>query len=248
MKSEAERILSRFPKVQPDLPAAYDPIYKEHYRRNREGLSPASSLSQKMEAWMHRKVAADVAGRNSTARTLEIGAGNLNHLLYEPDLGPYDVVEALTELPARSPRRNRVRNAYASADEIQNERYDRIVSIAVLEHICDLPHVVARCGLLLAPGGNMRVGIPSEGTILWRLGWGLTTGVEFRLRHGLDYGVLMRHEHVNTAAEIEGVLRFFFSEVRREVFGVAAALSFYQFLDCRVPDLQRCQEILDRTI
>src|SRR4051794_4757572 len=57
-----DAILSRFPKQRPLLPDAYRRIYAEHYRRNREGESPASSLSQKMESWMHRKVAADVAG------------------------------------------------------------------------------------------------------------------------------------------------------------------------------------------
>jgi hypothetical protein len=78
----------------------------------------------------------------------------------------------------------------------------------------------------------MRIGIPSEGTILWRIGWALTTGIEFRARHGLNYGVLMRHEHVNTASEIESVLRVFFKAVRREVYGVMPALSLYQFFEC----------------
>jgi len=243
----AERILSSFPKVRPELPEAYRAIYAEHYRRNREGLSPASSLSQKMEAWMHRRVARDAAERKTPSRTLEIGAGNLNHVLYEPDSEIYDVVEALIELPEKSPRRHRIRHAYRTIDEIQNEKYDRIVSIAVFEHFCDLPVTVAKCGLLLASGGQMRIGIPSEGTILWRIGWGLTTGMEFRARHGLNYSVLMRHEHVNTAKEIEGVLRFFFRDVRREVLGLMPALSFYQFFECREPDFQRCQGVFDRT-
>jgi hypothetical protein len=245
--SDAERILSSFPKVRPELPETYRKIYAEHYRRNREGLSPASSLSQKMEAWMHRRVARDAAARRTPSRTLEVGAGNLNHVQYEPEGEIYDVVEDLIELPERSPRRNRIRHAYRSVDEIENEKYDRIVSIAVFEHFCDLPAAVAKCGLLLASNGQLRIGIPSEGTILWRLGWGLTTGVEFRARHGLNYGVLMRHEHVNTAKEIEGVLRFFFKNVRREVLGLMPALSFYQYFECSEPDIPRCQGIFDRT-
>jgi hypothetical protein len=74
--------------------------------------------------------------------------------------------------------------------------------------------------------------VPSEGTILWGLGWRFTTGLEFRFKYGLDYGVLMRHEHVNTAAEIEGVLRVFFMNVRRSVLGLSAGLSYYQFCEC----------------
>ena len=243
----ADRVLSAFPKVRPELPEAYRGIYAEHYRRNREGLSPASSLSQKMEAWMHRRVAGDASSRNTPSKTLEIGAGNLNHVQYEPEPEIYDVVEELVELPENSPRRHRVRRAYRTVYEIRNETYNRIVSIAVFEHLCDLPATVAKCGLLLVPGGQLRIGIPSEGTILWRLGWELTTGVEFRGRYGLNYGVLMRHEHVNSAVEVETVLRYFFKSVRREVFGLTPALSVYQYLECSDPDIARCQGSLDRT-
>ena len=196
---------------------------------------------------MHRRVARDAAARRTPSTTLEVGAGNLNRVQYEPEGEIYDVVEGLIELPERSPRRNRIRHAYRSVDEIENEKYDRIVSIAVFEHFCDLPAAVAKCGLLLASNGQLRIGIPSEGTILWRLGWGLTTGVEFRARHGLNYGVLMRHEHANTAKEIEGVLRFFFRNLQREVLGLMPALSFYQYFECSEPDISRCQGIFDRT-
>jgi len=245
--SEAERILSSFPKVRPELPEPYRKIYTEHHRRNREGLSPASSLSQKMEAWMHRRVARDFETRKASSRTLEIGAGNLNHVQYEPENEIYDVVEELTELPEKSPHRHSIRHAYRRVAEIQNEKYDRIISVAVLEHFCDLPTAVAKCGLLLANGGQMRIGIPSEGTILWKLGWWLTTGIEFRARHGLNYGVLMRHEHVNTAEEIDGVLRFFFKTVRREVLGLMPTLSIYQYFECSDPDSERCHRIFERT-
>src|SRR5204863_2302140 len=95
-------VLSRFPKQRPPLPEAYQKIYVEHYKRNREGASAASSLSQKMESWMHRKVAGDVVGSDRECRTLEVGAGNLNHLQYEPARGRYDVVESLVDLVAGS--------------------------------------------------------------------------------------------------------------------------------------------------
>jgi hypothetical protein len=81
----------------------------------------------------------------------------------------------------------------------------------------------------------LRIGVPSEGTLLWRLGWKFTTGLEFRLKYHLDYGVLMKHEHVNTAAEIEAVLKMYFENVQRWVMGISPSLSFYQFFQCRVP-------------
>jgi predicted SAM-dependent methyltransferase len=227
-----DTLLSRFPKQRPHLPDAYRKIYAQHYTRNREGGSAASSLAQKMESWMHRKVADDIARRPRDCSTLEIGAGNLNHVPYEPETDRYDVVEALTDVVERSYNRVRIRYAYRDLSEIRDKEYDRIISIAAFEHYCDLPDVVAHCVRLLAPRGQLRVAVPSEGTLLWTLGWKLTTGLEFRLKYGLDYGVLMRHEHVNTAREIEGVLCAFFKSVKRSVFGISAGLSFYQFFEC----------------
>ena len=106
--------------------------------------------------------------------------------------------------------------------------------------------MVARCGLLLASGGRLRLAIPSEGTLLWTLGWRCVTGLEFKLRRGLDYGVLMRHEHVNTAREIEEVLGYFFSSIRCRTLGPSRALSFYQFFNCEAPRIARCLDHLGR--
>jgi hypothetical protein len=89
----------------------------------------------------------------------------------------------------------------------------------------------------------MRVSVPSEGTPLWKLGWMVTTGFEFRIRYRLDYGLLMRHEHVNTAHEIESLLRFFFSDIRCRVFGLCRSLSLYQSFVCRRPILSRCEKL-----
>lgn len=189
---------------------------------------------------MHKKVAQDVID-SSPKSTLELGAGNLNQLPYEPRSRPYDIVEPFRELYESSPQLDQVRNVYPDIAEIPSEnRYQRITSIAVLEHVENLPELVARSALLLNEGGSFRAGIPSEGTILWRLGWQLTTAVDFRARHGLDYKVLMQYEHVNTAAEIEEVLRYFFGVTQRSVFGLMRSLSFYQFFACSQPRLDRC--------
>lgn len=243
-------MFERFPKTRPPLPPAIAAIYAEHYKANREGRTTASSMAQRAEAWLHRKVAADLAGRRAgdggpAPTTLEIGAGTLNQLPYEPELGPYDVVEPFAQLYAGSPRLARVRRIYGDIAEIpEGQRYDRITSVATFEHLTALPAVVARAGLLLAAGGVLRTAIPSEGTFLWTLGWKMTTGLEFRLRHGLDYGLLLRHEHVNDAAEIEEVLRHFFAENVASAFGLGRRVSLYQFFASRAPRLDRCAAYL----
>lgn len=226
----------QFPKTRPPLPDALAALHQAAYAANRGGATAASRLSLWMESWLHRQVAADVVNDARPRSTLEIGAGTLNQLPWEPERGPYDIVEPFEQLYRESPHRPRVRTIFGDIADVPVEwRYDRITSIATFEHLCDLPRVVAMAATRLAPGGVLRVGVPSEGTLLWALGWRLTTGLEFRLRHGLDYGLLMRHEHVNTAAEIEAVLRFSFRDVRCRTFGPARSLSLYQFFACRDP-------------
>ena len=158
---------------------------------------------------------------------------------------PYDIVEPFRDLYKSSPYLSRIRNIYDDMVKIPaGAKYERIVSVAVLEHVCNLPEMVARSGILLVDGGQFRAGIPSEGEPLWRLAWKSTTAVEFRLRYNLDYEVLMRHEHINSAREIEEVLRYFFSEVKISVFGLGRFASFYQFFACTKPRLETCSNYL----
>lgn len=237
-------MLEKFPKTRPPLPKEIEEIYTLHYKANREGATTASSLSQKMETWLHKQVAQDIHAAKAPKTTLEIGAGTLNQLAYEPVSGPYDIVEPFKELYANSTMLGRIRNIYSDITEIPDgQMYDRITSIATFEHLCDLPQVIAKAGLFLAPKGSLRVSIPSEGTLLWTLGWKLTTGIEFRLKYRLDYSQLMRHEHVNTAKEIENSLNYFFNKIESKVFGLSKSFSFYQFYECSNPILERCRSI-----
>ena len=231
-------VLARFPKTRPALPPKLAAIYTRQYLENRGGETPAASLSQRLERWLHHQVAADVKGLTHPPATLELGAGTLNQLAYEPGAGLYDVVEPFRELYEGSRLIGAVRDAFADIREIPaDRRYERVTSVAALEHICDLPFVLARTARHLAPGGTLRAAIPSEGGLLWRLGWSLTTGLEFRLRHGLDYGLMMAHEHVNDALEVETLVRALFEEVEIRSFGFGRQLSLYRFLAARGPRL-----------
>ena len=235
MSIDLETRLDRFPKVRPTLPPRLQEIYARQYLENRAGDSAAASFSQRLERWMHWQVARDAAPNKTT---LELGAGNLNQLPFEARGGDYDIVEPFETLYSGSPSLARVRAIYGDIAEIPaGARYARITSIAALEHICDLPMVLARATQLLEPGGVFRAAIPSEGGVLWKLGWLLTTGLEFRLRHGLDYSLLIAHEHVNDAAEIEALVNVMFGEVQVKSFGLGRQLSLYRFIEAREPRL-----------
>ena len=236
-------IFEDFPKKRIPLPVDFQNIYDEHYKNNRDGGTAASSVSKRMEAWMHKKVAGDLVEDNHKS-TLEIGAGTLNQLDYEKTQ-PYDIVEPFQKLFENSPNKKNVTHIFKDISEIDmNSRYDRITSVATFEHITELPLVVAKTCLLLQEGGTLRVSIPNEGTFLWKLGYKLTTGIEFKLKYGLNYDILMKHEHVNTADEIEQVLCYFYQKTNSSYFGIHKKVAFYRFYECSLPNIERAKKYL----
>ena len=107
------------------------------------------------------------------------------------------------------------------------------------------PEVIAKSGLLLKPEGVSKTSIFSEGTCLWSLGWKLTTGLEFRIKCGLDYGLLTKDGHVKSARVIEELLCCFFKNTKSIVLGLSKKLSLYQFYECTCPETDKCNEYFE---
>lgn len=237
-------LLATYPRHRPPLPPAQQAIYVQEYRRNRQGADAVTSLAQKAESWMHRQIAAE---NSKGGDVLEIGAGSLNHLPYERErAGGYDVIEPFSALYEDSAHRHLIRDFYPDISVLPKERrYGRIISIAVLEHLSDLPAVIARAALHLREDGLFQAAIPSEGGFLWGLGWRLTTGLSYRLRTGHSYATLMRHEHINEAAEIITLIRHFFADVTIRRFPLPANhLSLYACIRAKKPRSERCRDYL----
>jgi hypothetical protein len=188
---------------------------------------------------MHRKIAA----RKTGGRILELGAGTLNHIQYEKSFNVYDFVEPFTDLWNDSIMLSSTSGHYSDIRDVPSvNRYDRVLSVAVLEHLTDLPYIVSRSALLLDNSGIFQAGIPAEGGLLWGLAWRCVTGPAYRRRTGLDYGTLMRHEHVNTANEILAVIRHFFQNVRTWRFPLPHLhLSFYIYVEASGPRVGLCR-------
>ena len=236
-------LIASYPRPRPPLPPAHTKIYVEEYKINRgESDRLLYRLTSTLESWMHRRISAYGEGN----RLLELGAGTLNHLPYEDVSLQYDIVEPLPALYANSPDLARIGQVYETISDVPaGTNYDRIVSVAVLEHLEDLPALVANSGLLLAPGGIFQAGIPAEGGFLWGLSWRLSTAISYRLRTGLPYAPVMRHEHVNSAHEIIAILQWFFRDVRVDWFPLPLLhFSFYAYLEAQAPDLERCAAFL----
>jgi len=137
------------------------------------------------------------------------------------------------------------KDVYSDIDEIDlNKQYDRIISVATFEHIEDLPKVVAKTCVHLNQQGTLRTSIPNEGNFLWSLGWKMTTGLEFWYNYRLDYGTLMKYEHVNNANEIEEILDYFYEDNKCSCFGLGKKMAFYRFYESKQPRVDRAKEYL----
>lgn len=174
------------------------------------------------------------SGGGEYQKTLEIGAGTLNQLDFERT-NIYDIVEPFQKLFQDSTNLKYVRNIYSDISNVCNKKYDRITSVACFEHIENLPEVVVKVTELLEPNGKLCISIPNEGRFLWKFSYTITTRREFEKRFGLKYEALMRYEHINTADEIEQVLKYYFKKVKMSLFGVGKTFSFYRYYECSDP-------------
>jgi hypothetical protein len=208
---DVAQVLRSYPRRRPSLTPRHIARYREEYVQNRSGANPLAALVLWLESWMHRKVASTA---HPNSRTLELGAGTLNHLPYEPLVTTYDVVEPFEDLFRRSPLLPRIRNAFGDISAVPpDRRYDRVISIATLEHLTDLPWIVALSALHLDYDGTFAATVPSEGKLLWAIAWRSTTAVAYRLRTGAAYEPLVRYEHVNTVDDVATVLGIFFDTI-----------------------------------
>ncbi len=225
-----QQFLRKFPNRRPALTDNYKKIYIDEILINRGDKGGwFYKLLGHLEGWMHRQVSQP----DRSARILEIGAGTLNHVEQEPSATVYDIVEPTQELFEHSPVKHKIRTRYGDISELPDTvTYDRIVTIAAMEHVEDLPYCIARSALALDSSGLFQVAIPSEGGFLWGASWRLTTGLLFRLRTGLSYKPLMRYEHINTATDIISVLECFYGTLKIKRFPMPFKhLSFYTYIE-----------------
>lgn len=239
------KLIASYPRRRPDLPISHQLIFRREYKAALEGKTFFTALSRFADGWMHRRVAVG----HGIGATLELGAGSLNHLSYEEEGGvltQYDIVEPREYLYSSNPKFSAIRARYKDITEVpEKNRYHRIISVAVLEHLEDLPFAIAYSGLLLKNGGELQHGIPSEGAALWGAAWRLTTGLSYRVRNGLPYGKVMRHEHINSAPEILSIIREFYDKVRVARFPFPLFHgSLFTYLYASQPKIDKCEAYL----
>ena len=162
------------------------------------------------ERWLH----VSMDDRNKNKRTLELGAGTLNHLRFESNDKQYDIIEPRKFLFKNSKYKKRINKSFKSINNVKNKYYDRIISCAVLEHLTDLPEYLYISSLKMKKNGYQQHSIPCEGYPTWNLTWFLFSGVLFKIKYGYSFKIIQEYEHVNNFDEIISLIAFFYKDVK----------------------------------
>ena len=94
---------------------------------------------------------------------------------------------------------------YDNLNFAPNNKYDRIISCAVLEHLVDLPKYLYLSTKKLKKNGYQSHSIPCEGYPVWDIAWYLMSGISFKIRTGQNFIDVQKHEHINNYDEINSL-------------------------------------------
>lgn len=148
-------------------------------------------------------------------RTLELGAGIGAHLAFEPlDRQEYYCIELreamAVEIRRRFPSAITVTGDCQKRIPYDDEYFDRVVVIHVLEHLPDLPAAIAEVHRVLKPNGIFSVVLPCDPGLAYELARKVSAERIFKARYKLPYRWFVRREHINSPAEIMHVVGRYF--------------------------------------
>ena len=241
--NKLNELIKIYPKKKIPLSLKFKKIFQREYKINR-----TSKINSIFEKWMHKNI--KKIKNKFNINTLEIGAGTLNHLHYEEisNKDKYDIIEPKKFLYRNNILKKKINKFYADYKYLPDKNYDRIISIATLEHLVDLPKFLAMSAFKLKNKNSSHShSIPCEGYFFWTITNRYISGMLFKLRTGLNYDELMKHEHVNNYDEIYSMIKFFYKNVNVKFsypFFLNAHTSFYANISFSGPKLKICKKYL----
>ena len=166
--------------------------------------------------------------------TLEIGAGIGEHLNYE-DLSPnqkknYFALEKreniINVLKKEHPDINAVHGDAEKKLAFENNFFDRIIAIHVLEHLPNLPITIQESARVLKQTGLFQVVIPCEGSLAYSLARKISAERIFKKKYKMDYDWFIKSEHINKPDEIFKELSKFFIIKKKYYFPIPLPFEF----------------------
>jgi ubiquinone/menaquinone biosynthesis C-methylase UbiE len=162
-------------------------------------------------------------------RTLEIGAGLGEHLVYEKlsdeQAANYTALEVrqnmVDEIRKRFPAINVALGDCQTRLDFADGHFDRILAIHVLEHLPNLPAAIAEMYRLCDRAiGSFSVVIPCEGGFMYTMARKISAQRIFEKRYKQSYRWLIEREHLNKPIEILAELRPYFDVIHRSFFPI----------------------------
>lgn len=190
-----------WPKQRPDLTSRQKEILEDWYSYW------LSLLPNRYSGIVRFNHSYPIRTADRRGRTLEIGAGDGEHLRYEKlDSQEYfalELREALANnLRTAFPQVNVIVGDCQDRIQVPDQFFERVIAIHVLEDLTNLPKALDEVVRVLAPGGRFSVVIPCEGGLLYSLGRQFSSKRIFEKRYGVDYDWMISYDHVNRADEV----------------------------------------------
>lgn len=156
---------------------------------------------------------------HSWDRTLEIGAGDGEHLFYE-ELNDDQFLEyhamdirknMVDELKQKFPLVNTIVADCEKTLPFSKDYFERVIAIHVLEHLPNLPKAVEEIYRVCNKNtGFVSVVIPCEGSLAYWIARKISAERIFKKRYKMPYTWFIKREHVNVPNEIfEELLKYF---------------------------------------
>ena len=210
--------MSKWPKQLPLLTKEQKEIHDDFMKYWHEKILP--NRYQIIEQFNH---GFPVKNCREGGRVLEIGAGVGEHISYE-NLArtEYYALEMRQEMAQlireRFPSVNVVVGDCQKSINFQDDFFDKVLAIHVLEHLPNLPSALKEIHRVLKPNGEFCVVIPCEGGLAHRSARNISVKPIFQKRYGISHELYTKCEHVNTAKEVIEELKIYFKTDKSSFF------------------------------
>ena len=167
-------------------------------------------------------------------KTLEIGAGIGEHLNYEKlndnqknNYYAMDIRENLLKIISKEhPMVNTILGDCEKKINFENNFFDRVIAIHILEHLPNLPIAINEVSRVLKSSGLFQIVIPCEGSLAYTLARKISAKRIFEKKYKTSYDWYIKSEHVNYPLEIINELMKKFTINKKTYFPIPLSFEF----------------------
>lgn len=196
-----------FPKTPPELPPEMEAIRSQFMNAWLEELPQKYSVVEKFNHnYPLRGIDPD-----QHYRTLDIGAGRGEHILYEDlshqDYYALELRENVAEnIQNKFPQVKTIVGDIQQQIDVPDDYFDRVLAIHILEHLPDLPRALDEVKRILKPGGQFSVMIPCDPGLAYSIARNISARPLFERMYEAPYDYFIAAEHINNPSEIRAEL------------------------------------------